>query len=914
MLELISRLVDELHTRKGRREPGLDSLLERELSIDSLGMVELLHRIEDRFGVVLPEQVLSTSETPRDLLRAVLAAGSSAVKTELTSRPDILPETEGVPYHTKTLLDVLDWHVKAHPDRQHICFYGEPGDSLSYGDLKKKGEALAAGLVAHGLLPGQSVAIMLPSGPDYFYSFIGALFAGAVPVPIYPPARLSQIEEHLRRHTAILNNSLAVTLITVAEAQPIARLLKGRVETLKCVVTVGELIAEGGDFRPHPARPEDAVLFQYTSGTTGNPKGVVLTHANLLANIRSMGENVDATSRDVFVSWLPLYHDMGLIGAWLGSFYYGMLLVLMSPLSFLSKPERWLQAIHQYRGSISGGPNFGYELCLRKEPAEGLDLSSWRVAFNGAEPVSPETLTRFQDSFAKSGFKPEAYTPVYGLAESSVGLAFPPPGRGPLIDRIQREAFIRDRRALPADEADSRPLRFVASGRPLSGHEIRVVDANGREVGERVEGQLQFKGPSTTSGYFRNPEATARLFHGDWLDSGDLAYMAAGDIYLTGRSKDIIIRAGRNIYPDELEEAVGNIPEIRKGCVVAFGSTDPASGTERLVLLAETRETDDEVLEGLRIDINTICIDLTATPPEDVVLVPPRTVLKTSSGKIRRAASRELYEKGKIGLVQGALWWQFMRFRLLGIVPQLKTLWRRTVEFLYASYAWMVFYAMAITTWSLVAIIPGLTRRRSIIKIIARSAVKLVGISLSVSGLDRLPEGRTCVLVSNHASYLDGIMLAAALPPTFCYVAKRDLKGSFIPLLFLRRIDARFVERFDMESGLDDARYISDSVRKGDSLAFFPEGTFYRMPGLLPFYMGAFVSSAGAGVPLVPVVIRGTRSILRADSWFPRRGPVKVTICEPIMPKGSDWAAAIELRDAVRAEMLRHCGEPDLAD
>ncbi|MBE9536683.1 MAG: AMP-binding protein [Proteobacteria bacterium] len=914
MLELISQLVDELHTRKGRTELSLDSLIERDLGIDSLGMVELLHRVEDRFSVVLPEQVLSSSETPRDLLRAVLAAGSGAAKTEALPRPYILPETEGVPHHTKTLLDVLEWHVNAHPDRQHIRFYGGPVDSLTYGDLKKKGEAVAAGLVSRGLLPGQSVAIMLPTGPDYFYSFIGALLAGAVPVPIYPPARPSQIEEHLRRHSAILNNSLAAILITVAEAQPIARLLKGRVETLKSVVTAGELIVEGGEFRPHPGKPEDVALFQYTSGTTGNPKGVVLTHSNLLANIRAMGENVEATSRDVFVSWLPLYHDMGLIGAWLGSLYYGMLLVLMSPLSFLARPERWLQAIHQYRGTISGGPNFGYELCLRKQSTESLDLSSWRIAFNGAEPVSPETVTRFQDCFAKSGFKAQAYSPVYGLAESSVGLAFPPLGRGPLIDRIQREAFIRDRRALPADETYSHPLRFVASGRPLSGHEIRVVDANGREVGERVEGQLQFKGPSATSGYFRNPEATARLFHGEWLDSGDLAYMAGGDIYLTGRSKDIIIRAGRNIYPDELEEAVGNIPGIRKGCVVAFGSIDPVTGTERLVLLAETRETEAVILERFHKEINAITIDLLGTPPEDVVLVPPRTVLKTSSGKIRRAASRELYEKGKTGLGQRALWWQFARLWLLGLAPQLKRLWRRSVEFLYASWAWMVFYTMAITTWSLVAIIPGLVRRRSIVKEIARSAVKLTGISLSVSGLDRLPGNKTCVLVSNHASYLDGIMLAAALPPTFCYVAKRDLKGSFIPLLFLRRIDARFVERFDMESGLDDARYISDSVRKGDSLAFFPEGTFGRMPGLRPFYMGAFVSSAEAGVPLVPVVIRGTRSILRALSWFPRRGAVKVTICEPIMPKGSDWAAAIELRDAARSEMLRHCGEPDLSN
>jgi 1-acyl-sn-glycerol-3-phosphate acyltransferase len=320
------------------------------------------------------------------------------------------------------------------------------------------------------------------------------------------------------------------------------------------------------------------------------------------------------------------------------------------------------------------------------------------------------------------------------------------------------------------------------------------------------------------------------------------------------------------------------------------------------------------ILEKLQGEINSVTLDLAGTPPEDIVLAPPRTVLKTSSGKIRRAASRELYEKGKIGAGRHAVWWQFARLAFAGLMPQLRRLWRGASEFLYASRAWFVFYVFAVITWSLVAIMPNLMWRRTLIQRMARIAARLTGISLSVNGLDRLPKKGACVLVSNHASYIDGIILAAALPPIFCYVAKRDLKGSFIPRFFLRRIDARFVERFDLESGLDDARYLSQSVQQGRSLAFFPEGTFGRMPGLRPFYMGAFVSSAEAAVPLVPVVIRGTRSILRAGSWFPRRGAVKVTICETIMPKGSDWAAAIELRDATRSEMLRHCGEPDLSN
>ena len=265
----------------------------------------------------------------------------------------------------------------------------------------------------------------------------------------------------------------------------------------------------------------------------------MLTHANLLANIRAMGRATEVTSEDVFVSWLPLYHDMGLIGAWLGSLYHGCRLVIIPPLSFLARPERWLWAIHTHRGTLSASPNFGYDLCCRRlsdEVLAGLDLGSWRLAFNGAEPVSPETIAAFARRFTSFGFKPEAATPVYGLAECSVGLTFPPLGRGPLIDRVRRADLGEEGIATPADE-DEAALQFVSCGRPLSGHQIRIVDEAGREIPDRRQGRLQFKGPSATSGYFRNPEKTQSLFQGDWLDTGDLAYSAQGEVYITGRVK-----------------------------------------------------------------------------------------------------------------------------------------------------------------------------------------------------------------------------------------------------------------------------------------------------------------------------------------------------------------------------------------
>ncbi|MEA1990817.1 MAG: AMP-binding protein [Thermodesulfobacteriota bacterium] len=918
LLEVVRQLAAELQPgRKHLLSVTLDSLLDRDLGLDSLARVELLIRIERTFEVMLSEQVLAGAETPRDLLRAVLSGSPKRPRiTPDQVKPAALEKADAAAHGAQTLVEVLDRHVLTHPDRPHILLYGEADhpEEITYRSLKQGAEAVAAGLRQKNIEPGQTVAIMLPTSREYFFSFFGILLGGGIPVPLYPPVRPTQIEEHLRRHRGILGNAQATMLITVPEAQQVAHLLKAQVEGLRNVVTVQELTSGAGEFNALPLQPQDIAFLQYTSGSTGAPKGVVLTHANLLANIRAMGEAVQADSTDVFVSWLPLYHDMGLIGAWFGSLYYACQMVLMSPLAFLARPEQWLWTIHRHRGTLSPSPNFGYELCLRKiddRDIKGLDLSSWRIAFNGAEPVSPETVRHFSERFRHYGFRPKAMTPVYGLAESSVGLAFPPPDRGPVIDRIRREPLISSGQAMPALETDTKALRFVACGRPLPGHQIRIVDPTDRELPERQEGRLQFRGPSVTSGYFRNPEETRRLFHGDWLDSGDLAYMAGGDVYLTSRVKDIIIRGGRNIYPYELEEAVGEIPGIRKGCVAVFGSTDPASGTERLVVLAETRETDSETIKQLRTSIINVAVDLLAMPPDDVVIAPSHTVLKTSSGKIRRAASREVYEKGRIGKRQRAVWWQLTRLALGGLLPQLRRARRMVTDVLYASYAWTLFGLVAPVTWVLVALLPRSGWRWTVARGSMRLLACLSQTPIVVYGLDNLPKDRNIVLVANHLSYLDGFVLVAALPIEFGFVAKVELADYFTIRLLLSRMDVEFIERFDIERGVADARRVTQAAARGKSLLFFPEGTFQRMPGLLPFHMGAFVTAAEAGMPVVPVTIRGTRSKLRSGSFLPRRGAVSVTVGKPITPGGSNWAAAIELRDATRADILRHCGEPE---
>jgi 1-acyl-sn-glycerol-3-phosphate acyltransferase len=924
LLATIDELSREL--RPGRRPAvSLDSSLERDLGLDSLARVELLGRLETRLHVALPEPVLVAAETPRDLLRAVSAAEAPRAPITTVEAPvEPLREAEPAPATIKTLVEMLVWHAQRHPDRPHVrVLRNQAEETLTCAELLRESQTVAAGLQALGIRPGQSVAIMLPTSRDYFVSFFGVLLAGAVPVPIYPPARPSQIEDHVRRHTGILANAAATALITVPEAKPVARLLRARLERMARVCIVEELKADASAFRAPAVAAADTALMQYTSGSTGNPKGVVLTHANLLANIRAVGDGVRAEPTDVFVSWLPLYHDMGLIGAWLATLYHAIPLVVMSPVTFLLRPSRWLWAIHRYRGTLSASPNFGYELCLRRiadDEIEGLDLSSLRVAFNGAEAVSPATVDRFCERFRRHGFRREAMMPVYGLAECAVGLAFPPLNRGPLIDRVQRDAFVTTRRAAAAAPEDLTALRFVACGQPLPGYEIRVADETGRELPERVEGRVQFRGPSTTSGYFRNPEATRKLFVGDWLDSGDLGYIAEGDVFITGRIKDIIIHAGRNIYPDEVEEAVGDLPGIRKGRVAVFGSPDPVSGTERLVVMAETRETDAAARAALTTRINGLTLKLTGTAPDDVCLAPPQTILKTSSGKLRRAASRALYAQGGIGRSPPSFVRQLLRLLAGTVAPRTRAAAARVNAFLYAAYAWALFLLMAPAVWLIVMVLPKPEVRWRALRAGARLLARACRTPVVVQGREHLPPpDRPCVIVANHASYLDGYALVAALPHPIGFVAKAEFQHAAVIGPFLRRIGCLFVERFDRSQGIADARRLVGAARAGQWLLFFPEGTFTRAPGLAPFHMGAFIAAAEARLPVVPITLRGTRSILRDGSWFPRRGAVTVTVGPPLdpevfRPEASDaWTLALRLRTDARREMLRTGREPDLA-
>ncbi len=919
LLKVVTDFVVEVHPeRRENLHLTAESRLDRDLGLDSLGRAELLSRLEREFRVALPESLLSESETVAHLLVG-LAKADGAVELTPDSVVDlsVLAPSRSTPADAETLLDVLDRHLDDHPDRPHILLWDERehDPEITYGRLAAEARSVAAGLASRGVERGDRIALMLPTGGEFFYAFLGILGAGCVPVPIYPPARPSQLEDHLRRQAGILNNAGAVGLITVTQARTIAAVLKLQVDSLRFVETVEGLRGDRAEARAVPIHGDDLALLQYTSGSTGRPKGVMLTHRNLLANIRATGRSLAIDSNDIAVSWLPLYHDMGLIGMWLGAMYFAVPAVIMSPLTFLGRPEQWLRAIDRHRATISAAPNFAYELCVRKiedEAIRGLDLSSLRWVMNGAEPVSSATIQRFTDRFEPYGFPAEAMAPVYGMAENSLAVTIQGERRPPRVDRVRREEMTSRGAALPAAGESEATLAFVACGQPLRGHEVRVVDAAGRELPDRRQGRLQFRGPSATSGYFRNDEATQALLDGDWRNSGDLGYVADGDVFVTGRSKDVIIRAGRNIYPHQVEEAVGQVEGIRKGCVALFGSADSQSGTERLVLVAETRETASERLDEIRNRVKETTAEVLESPVDEVVLTPPQAIPKTSSGKLRRSEARTLYERGALMAGRRPPWRQLARFTAEGVARRIRAVLGGTTRRLYAGYTVLVVVLGMVLGLPWVWLLPSLKLRRQAGRVLCRSVLRLVGISVRVGGLENISRGRG-VVVSNHASYLDALVLTATLPGETVFLVKGELRSHWFVGPLLRRLNALFVERIDPSGSVEDSRVAVQRAGDGEKLLFFPEGTFWRKPGLLDFRMGAFVTAAKAGVSIIPMALRGTRSALRDGSFLLRPGGVELRVGEPIAPTGEDFNAAIELRNAARAWILSHCGEPDLA-
>lgn len=898
-----------------RRNITLDSSLQRNLGIDSLGRAELFRRVEKAFDVSLPDRLLAQAETLEDIAKYLRESESGGKRPARKSTVKKHGDKSLIDVsHSHTLLDVLLRHGEGSPDKAYVFFQNEDGEEeiISYGELLKRSLQLAQGLRERGLKEGETVAIMQPTHPGFFYTFFGTLLAGGVPVPIYPPFRMHMLEEYAKTEARILNNAEVRILVTFHQAETLSRLLQTFVPSLKHVVTVSDLMQTEELKHPFLARADNFAFIQYTSGSTSDPKGVLLTHQNLLANIRAYGKSIHVSSDDVAVSWLPLYHDMGLIGMLFGSLFYGVPLVLMTPFSFLNHPERWLWAIHYHRGTISAAPNFAYELCVRKLDAsqlEGLDLSSWRIAADGAEKVYPRTLEQFAEKFAKYGFDRKALMPVYGLAESSVALTIPPLNREFRIDHVNRKKFEEDRIAEPDNDKSS--LEFVACGKPMEGHYIRILDDDGRELPERHVGNLQFQGPSSMQGYYHNPRATAAVYHDGWIDTGDLAYIADGELFITGRRKDLIIKAGRNLYPAEIEELVGAVEGVRQGCVTAFGHTNGKNATEELVVVAETREKNKARREKITEEINSVIASALDIVPDSVVLVAPHIVPKTSSGKLQRAACKKMYEQGKLHRLQMPAWMQVVKLGWEGVLRKSISLLGGLGKVLYTVYAALVFIFLLLPMYFAAVFATRETLARTCRRC-ARTALALLFCPMKVIDEEKLNAAAPMIFAPNHASYFDAVVVLALMPLNTRVVAKKELFN--VPFLrtFLRKLDYVPVDRVDLSKGLEDTRHLEKTLKAGNSILIFPEGTFGYASGLRPFRLGAFKISTETGVPICPVAIKGTRRILRDDEKIMRPKRITVTVCDPVSPAGKEWENVTQLRNDVRAVIARHCGEPSL--
>jgi 1-acyl-sn-glycerol-3-phosphate acyltransferase len=550
---------------------------------------------------------------------------------------------------------------------------------------------------------------------------------------------------------------------------------------------------------------------------------------------------------------------------------------------------------------------------IREQSLEGLDLGSWRAALNGAEQVSAATIERFTRCFRSNGFRPQAMLPVYGLAESSLAVAIPPLGRGPRVQTISRHCLEVEGRAIAAGPQEKMPLSFVSCGRPLPGHEVRVTDNEGVELPESREGNLEFRGPSTMLGYYRNPDATRSVTRpGGWVASGDRGYLDDGELFVTGRSKDLILRAGRNLYPEEIEELVSQVHGVRRGCVVAFGVSDPGSGTEKLVVVAETREGAEDERQRIVHQVQTRLAEVFETPAEDVLLVPPRSVPKTSSGKLRRSDCRELYLRGELGGARKPP--RSMLLKIAGARAALAV--GRTIavagRWAYGLYALLTAGLGLFPLWSMALLVPSRRAMTASTRLAVRLWLLATGCRLRVRGLENLEQAPPgpLVFVANHASYLDPLLVIAALPDCAFAVKREAMAWPVLGTIF-RRLEHVPVERLDPKKSAASAERLRGVLEQGRSLLFFPEGTFARAAGLLPFRLGAFKLAAETGRPIVPVALVGTRRWLR-NGVLARRADLELTVEPPLLASSIALSEVVRLRDESAERIARRVGEPRL--
>jgi acyl-CoA synthetase (AMP-forming)/AMP-acid ligase II len=567
-----------------------------------------------------------------------------------------------------SLVDILEVRAAYAPDRRAYAFLSERGieSDLSYSELYHRACAVAADILARGGRVGDRALLVFPPGLDFLVGLFGCLLTGIVAVPMLPPRRTSR-RDPSANIVADCKPRFALTSETFASSirdDVIARFAEHRLEWLILGDAKGRL---GELMGTRPSRASLALL-QYTSGSTASPKGVMVTHANLLDNLEMIRRAFGNTEASTYVSWVPLHHDMGLVLNALQAFYVGAPCVLMAPVSFLQRPLSWLKAIHDMRAEVAGGPNFAYDLCVtrfRPEAMADVDLSGWRVAFNGAEPVRAETLERFAATFAPYGFDARALYPCYGMAEATLLISGGGRSRGSAVAKVSRAAMGALRIEAAVDD-DAGAITVVGCGRALAGEDIAIVDPDTRQ---RLDfggiGEIWVRGTNVALGYWKNQAESEATFGAEiagepgepWLRTGDLGYLDQhGELYVTGRIKDLIIVRGVNHYPQDIEYTVQSVDAcLRPGFGAAFAVTGP-QGQDRVIVVQEVERVHrhradlDEVVASMR----EVVADEHELAIHDIVLVMPGTIPKTTSGKIQRRLTRRLWEEGRLQVIPAA--------------------------------------------------------------------------------------------------------------------------------------------------------------------------------------------------------------------------------------------------------------------
>jgi fatty-acyl-CoA synthase len=551
----------------------------------------------------------------------------------------------------RTFIDVLRDNA-VHSDRS-VTFVRAGGEErvVRYPDLWLEARRRAHAMAATGLQRGDRVALVLPEPDEFILTFIAALAGGFVAVPIYPPQTLAKMEAYGDTVRHVLAASGARVLITNDALRPMIEQHLVRGATATRVVSERDVReAEGFEGQsPEPVSLDDLAFLQFTSGSTSSPKGVMVTHRNLSVNSHAiMFDGLKSTPADRGVSWLPLYHDMGLIGFVIAPLYALVQVMFLPTSAFIRRPSLWLDAIHRFRGTITFAPNFAFALATRavtEGQARSWDLSCMRALGCGAEPIQPDVLRAFMGRFAAQGLRPESILPSYGMAEATLAITFADVAAPIRTDTIDLAAM----RAGEAKPASSGPtMELVSCGRPFPGHDLAVMGPGGKRLGERQVGEVWLRGPSVTAGYYGDPAATEEAFGNGWLKTGDLAYQAEGELFICGRAKDLIILNGKNYYPQDIERIVSKIDGIRDGQCVAFSRFDD-TGAEIAVVVAESRKH----VAGLAAAIVSAVrgeLGLTIT---EAHFIKRGTLAKTSSGKVRRRECKRRLEDLELELVNG---------------------------------------------------------------------------------------------------------------------------------------------------------------------------------------------------------------------------------------------------------------------